>query len=144
MDADALRGEWALRRALLAVLMLGMVGAGTELVLLGHTESRWQWVPLVALPIGLMVTAAVLVRPSRRTIQLLRTVMVLFIVAGFGGLYLHYRSNVEFELEMYPGLKGLELFWKSITGAVPALAPGTMLEFGLLGLASTYRHPLVR
>ncbi|MFB3131882.1 MAG: hypothetical protein ACE10K_05095, partial [Rhodothermales bacterium] len=47
----------------------------------------------------------------------------------------------EFELEMYPTLKGLELFWESIKGATPALAPGTMIQLGLLGWAYTYRHP---
>jgi hypothetical protein len=45
---------------------------------------------------------------------------------------------VEFELEMYPGLSGLELFREAMKGATPALAPGTMTILGLLGLAYTY------
>ena len=62
-------------------------------------------------------------------------------VSGMIGLYLHYRGNVEFELEMYPSIRGFELFWKSITGATPALAPATMLLLGLIGLAYSYQHP---
>ncbi len=67
--------------------------------------------------------------------------MALFVVSGFVGLLLHYQGNAEFELEMYPTLKGLELFWEAIKGATPALAPGTMIQLGLLGWAYTYRHP---
>ena len=66
---------------------------------------------------------------------------ILFVLSGVVGLWLHYHGNVEFELEMYPGLAGFELFRESVTGATPTLAPGTMLELGLLGLLYTYRHP---
>jgi hypothetical protein len=33
------------------------------------------------------------------------------------------------------------LFREALSGATPALAPGTMVQFGLLGLLYTYRHP---
>ena len=68
-------------------------------------------------------------------------VMILFVVSGFVGLLLHYQGNAEFELEMYPTLKGLDLFWEAVKGATPTLAPGTMIQLGLLGLVYTYRHP---
>ena len=38
-----------LRRLLLGLVLLGSVGLAAELVLLEHTGSAWQWVPLVAL-----------------------------------------------------------------------------------------------
>jgi hypothetical protein len=41
-------------------------------------------------------------------------------------------------------MKGLELFWEAMKGATPSLAPGVMAQLGLLGLACTYRHPLLR
>ena len=67
---------------------------------------------------------------------------ILFVISGFAGLFLHYQGNAQFELEMYPSLKGLELFRKAIKGTTPpTLAPGTMIVLGLLGLAYTYRHP---
>ena len=133
-----------LRLLLLAILALGMVGTGTELVLLEHMESRWQLVPLFALGYGLIACIAVAIRPARFTVRLLRVLMLVFIAAGLTGLYLHYSGNMEFELEMYPSMTGLELFWESVTGATPALAPGTMVQLGLLGLVFSFRHPALR
>jgi hypothetical protein len=70
--------------------------------------------------------------------------MVLSMVAGLVGLLLHYKGNVEFELEMYPDLSGWKLFKDSMMGATPALAPGAMLQIGLVGLAWTFRHPALK
>ena len=67
--------------------------------------------------------------------------MILFVLSGLVGLILHYQGNAEFELEMYPSLNGLELFWEAIRGATPTLAPGTMIQLGLLGWVYTIRHP---
>jgi hypothetical protein len=61
--------------------------------------------------------------------------MMLCSIAGFVGFYLHHASNREFELEMYPDRHGWELFVESLQGAIPSLAPGAMLQVGLLGLA---------
>ncbi len=133
-----------MRRLLLGLLILGMLGTGAELVLLEHTESVWQIVPLVVLGAGVISSATLLALPTRASLRVLQAVMTTSIAAGIAGLVLHYRGNVEFELEMYPSMKGLELFWNSLKGATPSLAPGSMALFGLLGLASTYRHPLAR
>ncbi len=73
-----------------------------------------------------------------RALQLL---MVVFIAAGAIGLTMHYQGNVEFELEMYPSRSGLELFREAMMGATPALAPGTMIQLALIGLAYAYGHP---
>ena len=67
--------------------------------------------------------------------------MLGFLVSGVIGVWLHYKGNMEFEIEMVPSLAGLELFLKASHGAFPALAPGTMIQLGLLGLAYTFRHP---
>lgn len=133
-----------LRAILVAVLILGIVGSAVELVLLEHMEDVWQLVPLCALGAGLVSAMAAAVRPGRLTLRVHQIVMAAFIVSGAMGVYLHYRGNVEFELEMSPSMRGLELFWKSLKGATPALAPGVMAQLGLLGLAYTYRHPGLR
>lgn len=130
-----------LRRILMAILVLGLLGAGVELILLEHTEELWQWVPLVLIPLGLVACAAVTVRPGRRTVWTFRGLMALFVIAGGLGVYRHYKGNVEFELEMRPDMAGLELFREAMMGATPALAPGLMAQLGLLGLALTYGHP---
>ena len=111
----------------MAILLMGLLGTGVELLLLEHTEGFWQWVPLLLIAIGLIVLSWGLLYPGRRNIRLLQGTMILFVLSGLVGLVLHYQGNAEFELEMYPSLKGLELFWEAIRGATPTLAPGTML-----------------
>lgn len=121
-----------------------MGGTLLELILLEHTESWWQWLPLVLLGAGLLAAGSVALRPNRATLTILRLVMSLCILAGLAGLYLHYDGNVEFELEMSPALNGWELIKAALMGATPALAPGSMMQFGLLGWAFTYQHPALR
>lgn len=133
----------ALRRLLLALLALGLLGSGVELVLLDHTEDAFQWVPIVLIAVGLVACGVVAVRPGPRVLWAFRVLMVAFVLAGGVGLYQHYHGNAEFELEMRPDLEGLELFKEAVTGATPALAPGMMAQLGLLGLAFTFRHPLL-
>jgi hypothetical protein len=130
-----------LRSILLGILALGVVGAGVELVLLGHFEGGWQRLPLLVLVAGLVAAILVAVRPGRPTLVALRGVMVASVLAGILGIWRHYRGNVEFELEMYPSIGGIELFQKAVTGATPALSPGAVVLLGLLGLALTYGHP---
>src|SRR5260370_31684181 len=75
-----------LRRWILGVLVLGLLGTVTELVLLEHYEQPLQFVPLV------LIVAAVAVLiwefrlhdvASRRAMQI---VMALFVLAGFVGV----------------------------------------------------------
>jgi hypothetical protein len=130
-----------LRSAVLVIFAIGMVGTAAELVLLEHTEDVWQWVPLVLMAISAVNLVWIVAVGGRASLRAFQSTMTLFVVSGFVGLFLHYRGNVEFEMEMYPTLSGLKLFWEAIKGATPALAPGTMLQLGLLGLAFTYNHP---
>jgi hypothetical protein len=118
-----------------------MAGSATELLLLGHTEERLQFVPLVVLGLGMGAALTVALAPGRGTVLALAGVMALSVAAGLLGLWAHFRGNREFELEMYPSMRGFELVREALTGATPALAPGTMCLLGLLGLIYCYRHP---
>ena len=122
------------RAALLLVLLFGIVGTGVELLLLAHTEDLWQWEPLVMLAVGLPVLLWHAAVGSIRSRRLSGAVMVLYVASGMVGTFLHYRGNVEFELEMVPALGGLSLFREAMTGATPVLAPGTLIQLGLIGL----------
>lgn len=130
-----------LRRLLLAVILLGMSGTIAELYLLEHYEEAWQVVPLVALVLGAALTLAVLARPTPGTLRFLRLLFAAFVGVGVLGIWRHYVGNTEFELERHPDLAGLRLFWESLRGATPALAPGTMVQIGLFGLVALFRHP---
>jgi len=129
------------RRGLLWVLAFAFVGLEAELLLLGHTEEWTQWIPVVGLGLALLALGVVALRPSRLAVQLFRILMGLLIVAGIAGLILHYRGNAEFELETRPSMAGLELIRKSLTGATPALAPGSLVPLGWLGLIAVWKHP---
>ena len=133
-----------LRPLLLALVGIGAAGLEVELLLLEHYDSAWQFTPLVLLAVVLVAAALVWRRPSPRTVRFFQATMLLCIAAGVVGLFLHYRGNVEFELERESSLHGLRLFWKAVRGATPALAPGAMAQLGLLGLVYGYRHPALR
>ena len=127
---------------MLVIFLLGILGAGSELFLLGHYEDPWQLVPLGMIGLSLVVLVVRLFRNDARVLRVFQVFMLLFVAAGALGIYLHYRSNVEFELEMNPAAAGWELIRESLTGAMPALAPGTMVYLGLIGFLYTYRHPI--
>jgi hypothetical protein len=131
----------SLRQLLLALVFIGIVGLEAELALLRHAESFSQWIPHVALMIGLVSTVLVFLRPRIATLRTFQIIMLAFVVVGVLGLYLHYRGNVEFALERNPSLSGAKLLWKALRGATPALAPGALSQLGLLGLLYSYRHP---
>ena len=58
---------------------------------------------------------------------------LLTILSGVLGVILHLKNNWEFELEMYPSIEMSALIYKSFTGAIPALAPATLIPIGLMG-----------
>jgi hypothetical protein len=129
-----------IRRMLAAILLLGMSGTLIELLLLGHDEDRIQLIPLAALGAGVIAVCWYAATGSPVSARVLRGVMLVFLAAGAAGVYYHYRANVEFQLESDPSLKGRALLWSVLRAKVPpALAPGVMVQLGLIGLVSTYR-----
>jgi hypothetical protein len=132
-----------LRRILLVTLVLGLFGTGVELLLLEHFEDRTQWLPLLLIAISLLALAWYGVSRGRTSLRAVQGAMVLSLVLGVVGLVLHLDGNVEFELEMSPGLAGVALFKAAMMGATPTLAPGSMIQLGLIGLAWTFRHPVL-
>ena len=133
-----------IRRILLALVLLGIGGLVPELLLLGHTESATQIIPLVVLGLGVVSAVVLWMRPTHRSMRIFQAIMVLFVIAGVLGVYFHVRGNVEFEREQDPSAHGLDLLWRSLSGGVPTLAPGAMVQLGLLGLVFAFRHPVLR
>jgi hypothetical protein len=130
-----------LRRVLAALFLFGSVGTAAELILLEHYEDFWQYAPLLLIGIGSAVLVVLAVRPSAIGVRLFQITMLAFIASGIAGIVLHYQGNVEFELELDPEAAGFGLFWEAMKGATPALAPGTMVVLGVLGLICAYRDP---
>lgn len=132
----------ALRRFLHLLIALTLLGAGCELLLVGHTEDVWQWTPLVLIPLALAAQAWLVLSGSRIALRGWQGVMLLLIVSGFVGLGFHWNAKMEFKQESNPSLTGLRLFWESLhSESPPPLAPGMLVQTGLLGLTVAYRHP---
>ena len=134
----------ALRALALCLFVFGCLGTGVELMLLEHHEELWQRLPLWLLAAGLLLAVATVVMRGGRSLRSFQVAMIAFVVSGLVGIWLHYGVNVEFERERYPSLAGAALFEKAVQGATPALAPGSMIQLGLLGLIYTFRHPALR
>jgi hypothetical protein len=131
------------RLARLGLALFGVGAAGTlaELLLLEHVEGWQQLVPVVLLAAGVVAAMAMAWWPGSATVRTVQALGVLYVVAGVVGTWFHYRGNAEFELEMAPDAAGWPLVREALTGATPALAPGTMIWFGLLALLVTAAAP---
>lgn len=128
-----------MKKILFAAFFISLVGTGAELLLLEHTQDAWQLIPVALIGLALIAFAWFAASGSKLSQQVLRGVMLFFIISGVLGFALHYNGNMEFELEMYPSMKGTELIWETLKGATPVLAPGSMVATGLLGWAYTMK-----
>ena len=145
MSVDPARASATLafiRSLLLGSLAVGVLGTIGELILLGHFEMPAQLIPIAALGLTVPTLLWHAARPSTSSVRVLQALMWLFIVSGTAGVALHYKGNVEFEEELHPTEQGMLFFRKTIAGATPVLAPGSMVLLGLVGLAHAYRHPV--
>jgi hypothetical protein len=134
-----------LRRWVLGLLVLGLVGTVTELVLLGHYEQLMQLVPVILIVVALAVVVWHVMRHDTASLYALQVVMALFVLAGFAGVAAHFHGSVEFQLDLNPEMSTWELVEKVLRAkAPPVLAPGMMLQFGLLGLAYAYSESRYR
>lgn len=132
---------------LLLILVLGLAGTLAELLLAKHTEDAWQWAPLmlIGLAFGVLAWHGIARRNPKQcesSLRSLQALMLLFIVSGFIGIGLHMQAKMEFKKESDPSLGGWKLLVASLESQMPPpLAPGVMIQLGLLGLAYACGHP---
>lgn len=130
-----------LRRGLLVLLLIGAAGLISELVLLEHYEDPPQFIPFGLLTLTLAVTAWHWVSGTKTSLRWFQAVMLLLIIAAPVGIFLHLKGNYQAEREFDPSVLGLDLWLAVVRGEAPTLAPGTLVQFGLLGLLYAYKHP---
>jgi hypothetical protein len=141
-----------LRRGVLALAWLGLVGTTTELVFLRHWRSATQ---LVVWPFVVFLSVAaflVSLRPSARSIVAVRWLAVAVVVASIVGIGLHVIENLDAGpldrnyASIWSSMTPFDQWWAAITGGVgpaPVLAPGALAEISLALLLATVRHPLL-
>ena len=128
-----------LRRWILVIILLGIIGTVTELLLLEHYEEPLQYVPLVLLAAALLVMAWLAASYNAASLRAMQIVMVLYVLSGFAGFIAHFVGSAEYQLELDPDMSTLDMLEKILHAkAPPLLAPGMMLQLGLLGLAYVY------
>lgn len=136
LDSSAL-GK--LRRFVFLILAGTLLSAAAELYLVGHYEDPWQFVPLVLIPAALAALVWLAVAPSKAAAGTWHALMVLLVASGLVGFYLHGVAKIEFKQETDASLTGFRLFWEAMKSvSPPALAPGVMIQAGLLGWVYAY------
>jgi hypothetical protein len=133
-----------IRRGLIFIFLFGVTGTAIELVLLEHLDGWKQWVPVALLALGVLQGAWVAIWPRPVALRAFNLLLATYLIAGAVGTWFHYAGNVEWELERTPEIAGLALFRAAMEGATPALAPGTMIQLGLIGLLFAWRHPALQ
>jgi hypothetical protein len=124
---------------MLTVLILGMGGLLAELSLIAHYEDLTQSIPIALLAAGLVVVLMDLGARRQWTRLLIQIVMVSIVAAGALGIYFHFHGSREFQIEMDPQMRGTRLVWHVLRAkSPPTLAPGSMVQLGILGLGYAY------
>jgi hypothetical protein len=78
------------------------------------------------------------------SLRALRATMVLFLVSGVAGVAFHFKGATEFQREIDPSQSLWDITKKVMRAeSPPVLAPGLMMQLGLVGLLYTYRHPAI-
>ncbi|NNE33174.1 MAG: hypothetical protein HKN40_12480 [Winogradskyella sp.] len=68
-----------------------------------------------------------------KVITVFKSILVITALSGFYGVYLHLVANFEFEKEIKPTASNWDLFLESLSGALPTLAPFSMVVLALIG-----------
>jgi hypothetical protein len=139
-----------LRKGVIALVGLGIVGMVIELLFLRHWGSAGQaivWPALALLAAGLGTLA---MRPSPRSIRAARAIAIGVSVIALVGIGFHVSENLTAGpldrnfADIWASMGPMEQWWQAVTGGVgpaPTMAPGVLLQLGLGLLLATVRHP---
>lgn len=125
--------RYSLKHVIIVALLFMMFGTVLELYLLDHYEDALQLIPILCISTSILLIFILFYRRTVLLTGMFKFVMLITALSGLYGTFLHLRANYEFELEMKPGAKGWDLFLESLSGALPSLAPGSMIVLALIG-----------
>ena len=126
----------ALRMYLLAIIALVLCGLELELLMLNHVNTPLQLLPVGLVGGGIAAVLWSLISPNGTSLRILKGVLMACTIIGALGIAIHSAFYVSDKWNKAHGRRGLER-------EVPPLAPAAMLPLGLMGLACTFRHPLL-
>ena len=139
-----------LRRALLVLSGIALVGTTVELVIGRHWDSLEQVIPFGAIALAGMALWLIAARPTRRRLRLARGLCLIVLAVSELGVWNHIEGNQESGAldsrfaDRWESMSAADRWWRAASGGVgpaPPLAPGVLAETALMLLAATLRHP---
>ena len=127
---SAFRSE---KQIIFIALLFIMFGTLIELYLINHYEDILQLIPILIIIIALINLFFLFFRVSKTSKKLFKFILVLVSFVGLFGFILHLKANYEFEQEMRPSSNWTDLFVESLSGALPVIAPLSMIILSLIG-----------
>ena len=124
---------YRLKKVLVLALLFMMIGSLLELYLLDHYEDTWQLIPILSVGTTLVTLLILFFKKTTKVVNLFKAVLILTALSGVYGVYLHLQSNFEFEQDMKPTATNLELITESLSGALPTLAPMSLVVLACIG-----------
>lgn len=133
-----------LRRFLLAIAGLLLLGTLIELALIQHWDEPLQLTPFILSAIGLAGVAWAWVKSERGPLLALRALMVPLTLGSLVGVFVHVSSNIEIYTETHANAGTLAVIAAGLGGHNPLIAPGMLALAGILAAAATYGHPALQ
>jgi hypothetical protein len=133
----------AIRKFLLATVLIALVGTEIELLILAHVKPLLQLLPVFLIAVALVSLIWYGVARNGQSLRLFQGTMAMCIASGLIGVVVHLAFSAAAETKKNPALSGMTLIRLALTGEAPPLAPAMMIQIGLVGLAYTFRHPLL-
>lgn len=141
-----------LRKALLALAAVAVVGTAIDLATLRHWSQSIQLIPWFVLG-GLAIAIALAAIPLPLTIRVARAIAVVAVLCAVFGVYEHVKSNYDVApldyryTDRWPTMSSWSRWWAAANKSVgpsPPLAPAVLLYGSLCVLFATIRHPVLR
>jgi hypothetical protein len=142
---------FVIRRSLLALVLLGLLGLGAELIAVGHWYAPGQLIPFIAIGGTVIVSVLYLTLDRPWTTLFLRVVAVLLVLTGLLGAVQHGKSEAGLRAAGRAGESGKPTAAKAepmfglapaspnlLNGPAPLSAPLAMSGLGLLLFLSLY------
>lgn len=142
-----------LRRALLGIAGVTVLGTALELLSLQHWKEPSQIIPFACLAALAVAIGLLLGRPSAAVVRAARAVAVVVCLASAFGMVQHVHGNYEAGPldavygEEWDTLSVATRWWYALVktvGPSPALAPGVLALASLCVVGATLRHPALR
>lgn len=122
-----------LKKVIVLTFIIMTLGTVLELYLLHHYESIFQLIPILCIGLILLAVVTLYYRRTRLIKSIFKLILVVTAMSGVYGGYLHLYANYEFEVEMKPTADFWHLLFESFSGALPTLAPFSMIILALIG-----------